>query len=212
MVRELAIKRGKEKGSAKKRGDSERFMFGMLDIASVFGVSKMSISNWVKEGMPRESRGLYDVRQCAAWLEARRKAEVDARLSNLGSDEAETRYRLAKAESAELDLAAKKGDFVPLDMVLGVWEQEVGAAKAKLLSLPSRMATLLLGCRDRIQIRDILAEEIEIALNELADRTIDRGKPKRASRRSTPSPTTYGAPHGTKGKGHRSKRTAEVEG
>jgi phage terminase Nu1 subunit (DNA packaging protein) len=140
----------------------------MLDLAEIFCVSKMTISNWVDEGMPRGDRGTYDVRACAAWIEARRKAEVDLRLANLDLDEAERRYRLAKAESAELDLALKKGDLIPVEKVLAIWERHISAAKTKFLAFPSKLAPMLLGAQNRLDIHNILGEEVRNLLEDLA--------------------------------------------
>jgi len=154
--------------SAKTEEKNEWFELTTAQVMEVIGVSRMSVTNFMDAGMPKLARGTYDVRAVVQWYVARKQEEFDKRIANLGSEEAETRYRLAKAESAELDLAVKRGQLVPVDKVLSMWETHIGSAKAKLMAIPSRMATLVLAAQSKQEVQALLEEVQREGLNELA--------------------------------------------
>ena len=84
-------------------------------------------------------------------------------------DEARTRKINAEAEIAELELAKIRGTLCMTDDVVKAWESVLHACKAKLLSLPSKMAPVLSNINDTALIKNHVELGIREALEELAN-------------------------------------------
>lgn len=82
-------------------------------LAAVLGVDVRSIKNYVDDGMPKVGRGRFHLRGCIQWYAER------LRLATAGSsdlDAARQRKTLAEAEMAEIDLAERRNEVIPLDV------------------------------------------------------------------------------------------------
>jgi len=94
---------------------------------------------------------------------------------------AKTRLTKAQAEKAELELAEERGELHRATAVVSVWAENVINAKAKLLSIPSKLAPQLAGL-SAAEIEALLKKEISEVLHELAEydeRRIARASPSR---------------------------------
>jgi hypothetical protein len=194
-------------------------------LAEVLGVSLVTVFDWAKKGMPKLSRGKFDVRACTAWLLARKEAEHQAKLNNLSLDEAERRFRNAKAELAEMELAERRGELVEADAVREMWDKHISAAKTQLLSIPARVAVTLLACKSAEEVHAALETNIRDCLDELAGRgTVDAARADVGTQeRSAPhvadakkaEPKRMGRPkavHQPRGKPDRARKVAHVKG
>lgn len=156
--------------SAKSEEGKPWFEMSTAQVMEVIGVSRMSLTNFSDAGMPKLAHGSYDVRAVVQWYLTREQEKFSAKLANLGSEEAETRYRLAKAESAELDLAVKRGELVPVERVKSFLETRIGSVRTKFAAVPDRMATRVLAAlpRGRHEVKAILQEVVYEVADELA--------------------------------------------
>lgn len=137
------------------------------DAAKLFGVSKMSISNWVGEGMPRSDHGRYPLVECVRW----RLGKL-AELAGSGSD----------------GLTAKREQLLDEQIVAQRMENEVHAAEllvadevqtdvlafaaavaSALDALPARAAARLATMGDPAAIQAYLRQECNIARQAAAD-------------------------------------------
>ena len=121
------------------------------ELAAALGVTPMRITKWAAMGMPVQSRGgrgvesRYNFEAVVAWRSQQKNMVVgggDAAPTggsslNLG----EERARLARAQTAKtmLDIAKRRRDLLPRDEVVRDGKAAIGAVRAKLLALPSRM-------------------------------------------------------------------------
>ena len=80
------------------------------------------------------------------------------------------RARLLKvqAELRELELAEKRGDLIPMDLVAGAWERLAGDCRSKFLVLPSRLAPQIVACNSIAEVKETLERAIHECLSELA--------------------------------------------
>lgn len=91
-------------------------------MAEVCGRSIPAIAMWAKSGMPGKP-GCYDLRLIIPWLIRKNKRgprepnENEDPLLAAGDSPGLERYRLAKAELAELELQVRKGTLIPIDAV-----------------------------------------------------------------------------------------------
>jgi phage terminase Nu1 subunit (DNA packaging protein) len=188
-------------------------------------VSTVTLFNWANDGMPKLSRGKFDVRACVAWLIGRKESEHQAKLNNLSLDEAERRFRNAKAELAEMVFAERRGELVEADAVREMWDKHISAAKTQLLSIPARVAVTLLACKTAEEVHAALETNIRDCLDELAGRgTVDADRVDgRTQEGSSPhvgdakkaEPKRVGRPkavHQPRGKPDRTRKVANVKG
>lgn len=88
-----------------------------------------------------------------------------------------TRLVKAQADKTELELEALRGSLVPADEVTAHWQQFIGSARAKLLSMPSKLAGVLIACTDLNEIEAAVEASIYEALAELAGTGLPNAKP-----------------------------------
>lgn len=91
---------------------------------------------------------------------------------------AKIRRENALAELAEIELATKKDQLIPADMVQAHWCGMVANVRAKLLGLPGRLATILQPCQTQQEIEREAMKLIREALTELSE----NGNPKTSER------------------------------
>lgn len=84
-------------------------------------------------------------------------------------DTARTRKMNADAEIAELELARIRGTLCLTDDVVAAWETVLQAAKAKFLSLPTKLAPIVANETDVSMVKDHLEQGLREALTELSN-------------------------------------------
>lgn len=95
-------------------------------VAKFFRVSGSAVARWALDGMPG-ARGQYDLSEILHWLRTQgpwrpkaAPADTDDPLLAAGDSPALERYRLAKAQHAEMDLAARRAELLPTNQVVEV--------------------------------------------------------------------------------------------
>jgi len=151
-------------------------------LAEYLGTSKVTISRYITLGMPAAVTGgrgrayKFDPTVCKAWLtDYRNKHSVgrprdDVDGVNLGRriQEAKLTKEMADAALKELELAERQGKLIPISDVTDKVAAEYTAIRARLLSLPPKIAPLVLIETDINAIREILDSEIRSILEELS--------------------------------------------
>jgi phage terminase Nu1 subunit (DNA packaging protein) len=156
-------------------------------LAERFGVDVRTITNWVAEGMPQRTRSgkvVYSWPECLKWREQRIRDDARATRFAEGDEDkkkqmadARLRTALAEADQAELDLAARRGELVPVAFMREEFDRIAMALRARLLSMPAAWASRLGTCQTTVDRQLALTEavnELMPILRELAD---DDGEP-----------------------------------
>ena len=144
-------------------------------IATILNMTPQMVNRHVKlHGMPRVGRGEYDLVKCVHWYIDYLKQKIDEARKG-GETEAQARQRLviADANMKELSYARARGRVVELDIAKQLWARLVLAFKSKLLLMPSKLATLVMGRENPNEVREIIEREVTEALNELSQARID---------------------------------------
>lgn len=143
----------------------------MLDIAA------QSLKNMKKRGIPMtESKPpKYPARECVLW--AIKEGIVKYSISNntdLDTENLPPRERkdLADAQLKELELAKKRGELISLEDIRDQVERIMVSFKAKTLSIPSKIAPVLITCETVEEIKAIIDTSMRELLTEL-DRLAD---------------------------------------
>jgi hypothetical protein len=93
-------------------------------------------------------------------------------------EDAKTRKMAADAELAELELQRERGEVVPISEVAEAIGDEYAATRAKLLSIPTKLAPRIALENSEAACRELLAREITEALNELVGAGFGEGSPR----------------------------------
>ncbi len=148
-------------------------------IAHLLKLTPRMVNLHVREhGMPRISRGEYDLVQCVHWyIDYKDRLIKEARRGDESEQQARARLVKATADLRELELAHAREKLIDVNTVALMWERLVVAFKTRMLALPTKLPQRLIACKEIAQIKEALEQEICEALSELSTAEIDVGKP-----------------------------------
>jgi phage terminase Nu1 subunit (DNA packaging protein) len=144
------------------------------DLADIMGCALNTIDAYIKAGMPviaRGSRGkewVFNSADCINWKAE--KSVADATNDAPANDEQlRSRALLANTLKVELELAKARELVAPLDQVERMVARAFAEVRAGMRNIPSRVVSLLIGETDERRFKKVLAEEIDQALEALAN-------------------------------------------
>ena len=149
--------------------------FNIQAIAKLLKLSERRIQQLAKEGViPKAERGKYDlvnsVHGYIDYLKAKAGGEFTAEevLKN------KNKLLKAKAELAEIDKMKASGELIPKEEVKRTWLELVQKVKQKLLSIPNKVAPVVVTIKSINEIKLILQDKIYEALYEISsdDRSV----------------------------------------
>jgi len=133
-------------------------------VAALLGVTPRTVRDWADA--PRNGDGSYHGPAIVAYYLAKRTG-ADGEDGERHPTQRE-RLAAAQAEKVEVENRVRRGELVEVEQVGAEWDDLVLAARAKLLSMPTKVAPQLVGRTDPNAIRTILRDEVHAALAELA--------------------------------------------
>ena len=131
------------------------------------GVEATSIAQLVRRGVLDLTRGAD---QCILDYCKNLREKAAGRSSDGAHDLTEERARLAhhQANNENLKELERRGDLVSVSEVLATWQDKIAASRAKLLSMPSKLAPAVAISTDTTEVETALRGAIYEALEELA--------------------------------------------
>ena len=140
--------------------------------AEVAGLTTRRLQQLDKDGSgpPRMSGGGYFAADLGRWLKDRLLSELGVANDGKADDYEAERARLTKAQAdkTELEVAELRAELVRAPVLEHHWQNMVAAARAKLLSLPSKLAPQIAGPDQLTRVQDMLHAGVFEALAELA--------------------------------------------
>lgn len=143
------------------------------DLARAWGVSLPTVGAWVKRGCPYISKGgpgkpwIFNTSEVAAWREEQAAQAALGETQSLDIEEARRRKLAAEAALAELDVAKRRGEVIEIEEVARVIGDDYANVRAKLLSIPTKLAPQLLGVEETAEIKGLIERALTEALEEL---------------------------------------------
>lgn len=138
-------------------------------LAELIGVSKRRVFQLATEENPppKDSAGKYPCDAAGKWIRARIIKELgvsqDGESYDLQAEKARLTFHQANISALEEEI--KRKNVVPADVVKDHWESLVGNARAKLLNLPGRLASVTVGVATvqdaERQARDLINEALQ---------------------------------------------------
>lgn len=147
------------------------------DLAELFDYTPQRIDQLVADGIVvKHARGKYAVWESIRGLilhrDTKRKNQWDGDPDTPEGESYEAhRARLtkAKADIAEIEADLRKAQVHDAGAVMAVWADMISNTKAKLLSMPTTLAGRVHGEESLEEIRNLIDEAVNQALNELAE-------------------------------------------
>lgn len=133
------------------------------DIASLFGVDRSTITNWLGAGLPRTGTGKatkYPVSDCIDWYTDRKIKERLSR-TKVGQEvltEKEARARKMSYEAAlkEYELHELQGSLIRVETVTAHIDTILQQLKNSVLSIPGAWSDQVIGLKNRTEAMEVL--------------------------------------------------------
>lgn len=141
-------------------------VIGQENIADLFGVTPKTIVEWQESGFPVAARGgpgvpsEYDAPACIAWLVARELGKIQQESPN-------DRLARVKADSIEMDLAARRQTLIPIALLGPRLKAAMEFAREAWRPEPARLAREIRG-KDAQEAEDILVVAFDAFLVRLS--------------------------------------------
>lgn len=142
-------------------------VIGQERVAELFGVAPKTIVEWQEAGFPVAQRGgpgvpnEYDAPACIKWLVEREVRKVQ------GESPRDRLFRI-QGDTAELELAEKRGRLVAADQLEPKWRSAVIAAREYLLRARRDLAARTGGVTDQRRREEIIDEVHQAFLRKLS--------------------------------------------
>ena len=136
------------------------------EIASIFGVTARTITEWQAGGMPLAVQGgpgvpgEYDSAACIQWLVQREVRKVQ-------SESPKDRVLRLQAENMEMDLGLRRGHLIEAASAEPAMRAAIVSARERIRGDPARIAARLEGL-DRAERETLLRELFDEVLTKLA--------------------------------------------
>ena len=145
------------------------------ETAQKLNVSLTTLDDWRRKGCPHTKTGkqvFFEITALNQWLGNNISGKLDY---------TQERAKLTKlqAEKVKLELEQQHGKFLPLEMVILAWQGQVANARAKLLALPPKLASQVLGMESYVEVEQVVRDIIYEALDEFASDGVPKEYKKR---------------------------------
>src|ERR1700676_3583363 len=136
-------------------------------LAKALNLGPRRVNQLVKEGMPKELRGKYDLSACMLWYIRYLQGVIEKKSANVGGGEMlglndqRVRGLKAQAELKEMEVALRRGETATLTEVRAVISDMVLMTKARLLAIPPRLAVEIMGIDSRIMVQAKIEQSIK---------------------------------------------------
>ena len=143
-------------------------------IGKVLNLTEQRVHQLVREGLPKEGRGLFDPAKCMQfyirYLQRALKKKSVPTLEGGYVGERDERVRLlrSQADLSEIELAKQRGQLVAIQDVERAMTDLVLTTKARILAVAPRIAPDLIGVASRVMAHAIVEKGLKEALLSLA--------------------------------------------
>jgi phage terminase Nu1 subunit (DNA packaging protein) len=139
-------------------------------IAKLFNLTGRRVQQLVAEGIiPRAEKGKYELVPCVrGYISYLQERAVGKSVEDIDTNKERGRLLKAQADKVDLEVAALRGELVPIDKTQAVWTAYLANCRAKLLAIPHKLAPRVLLAKEVAEVQAIIEGEIHECLTELA--------------------------------------------
>jgi phage terminase Nu1 subunit (DNA packaging protein) len=161
------------KSKSKDKSPARPRLVGIGAIAERLRLTPRRIQQLAGEGLPRVTRGKYDVDAVLDWYIARLERQLARQTDEDGEiakrEKEEMRLLSARADLQEIDLATKRRELVSIADVEKQMIDLVVTTKARILTVPARVAPEILGELSRVMVQAKIEKALKDSLSHLAE-------------------------------------------
>jgi phage terminase Nu1 subunit (DNA packaging protein) len=140
------------------------------EISEIFGLSDRRVQQLVKEGaLVKVSRGKYDLKASVQRYIEYIKEQAEKTEEELDQTREKTLLIRANRQKVELELQIMRGELHRSEDVRRVMNDMLGAFRARVLAIPSKVAPRLIAQTNAAVIQNIIKNEVYEALQELSE-------------------------------------------
>ncbi|GMW07890.1 MAG: hypothetical protein AMXMBFR8_26860 [Nevskiales bacterium] len=169
-------------------------MASLNDVAVALGVTPRRVLQLVKLGMPRERRGVYDLKRCCTWYMNFVEESLPGLAPQRGPAHLDflretARLTAERADKLALDNEHRRGELLEAPVVARTWHVLHEHTRRCLLRLPDMVAPTIAELSDAAAIEAVLRDAVHRVMADVADFTPTReeldpdARPARAKRR-----------------------------
>ena len=149
----------------------EQFL-SAVDVANQLKISYRTVENWAAKGYLERKEGKYGLNSAFKYRIEQLEEEVNGLKDNPKAElqvqklveEVSERKAIARIKTLEADKL--EGRLIDADQALNTWKNTIAKVKAKLISIPPKLALQLSGIDNPKEIQSILRTVIDEALQE----------------------------------------------
>jgi phage terminase Nu1 subunit (DNA packaging protein) len=147
---------------------------GVGKVAQALNLSEQRVQQLVKEGLPREARGRYDVIACMLFYvrylqrAIEKKSVPTPEAGSLGERDPRVRLLRAEADLREIALAKERANLMAVADVDKMLTDLVRTTTARIMAIPPRLASELMGETSRLMVQAKLDKAFKDVLAHLA--------------------------------------------
>jgi phage terminase Nu1 subunit (DNA packaging protein) len=169
-------------------------------LGKLLGISFQRVYQQVKAGnLPEPVDGRWDpyiaVPHYVKQLREKVAGKTDTSLT-----EERKRLTTLQADKTEHELAILKGEHIHTDIIGDYLERVFVALRQRILSIPTKAATLVMGQKSLAGVRDAIEEQLHEALSELSELDVEALGKGKAEATETPAKVQRGKVGGRKKK------------
>jgi hypothetical protein len=151
------------------------YWLSAAEVATWVGVHYRTIENWKASGKIESKEGKYGLKSAVKYRLQKLQRELDDLKNDPQAElkmqkfvaEVNTQKAIARIKTLEADQL--EGTLVNAEEILVAWKDAIANCKAKLLSIPTKVALELSGYDNPKDIEDRLSSLLDEALSELSN-------------------------------------------
>jgi phage terminase Nu1 subunit (DNA packaging protein) len=143
-------------------------------VVKIFNIVPSTFVRWMQKGCPKKDKGLYSIAAIMRWRGEASPDQLAGEGEELGFKslgEAKSYYEgeLKKAQTllANWDYSVKTGQYIKADVIRTELEKVITNCRSRLLALPSKAASELVGVTKQAEIQEAVKQMVYTALEEL---------------------------------------------
>ena len=143
--------------------------FNITAIAKLLKLTERRVQQLAKDDIiPKAERGKYDLISSVHGYIDFLKAKAGGDFTAEDVIKNKNKLMKAKAEIAEIERMKATGELIPKEEVKSTWLELINKVKQKLLSIPNKIAPIIVAIKNTNEIKLILQDKIYEALYEIS--------------------------------------------
>lgn len=149
-------------------GTAAEWTVSTEELCGLFGVSKVAVHYWRKDGMPQRARGVYDLGEVIRWW---RERFAERAVADAGTEDHDKRALIqAQTRKYEVETRRLEGELIPREEVATIVHGLAALYRTALEGFGPRVAGELAELGDAPRIQEALVRECRDVLAQVSGR------------------------------------------